>query len=91
MFIFREYVQGVHIPIPTDKLYTFSDYSAMHKAVGGRLEIERMNEDGSTVRLNGGYFSATVDANRSKWLACEGESLAVRLVIEHFANYIREN
>ena len=84
-------VQGVHIPIPTDKLYTFSDYSAMHKAIGGRLEIERMNEDGSTVRLNGGYFSATVDANRSKWLACEGESLAVRLVIEHFANYIREN
>ena len=83
-------IKGVHVPIPSDQLYTYSDYSGVHKAVGGRLEIVRQ-VGGQKQVLHGGYFSATLDANRSKWLACEGEALAARLVIEHFSDYIRES
>ena len=82
---------GVHTPRPEDHLETFSDYSAEHRAVGGRLVIVRKLEDGSTVRLHGGYFSTVLDKHKSRWWPCEGEGAAIRLTLEHFAPWIRES
>ena len=84
-------VEAYAIPKPTDKLFTFSDYSKDKKAVGGKLEFERTMEDGTVQRFLGGYYSMVVDAHKAMWWACEGEALAVRLVLEHFSRYIRES
>ena len=40
------------------------------------------------LKLNGGYFSAHIYGFQTKWLPCEGESLACKLVLEHFRPYI---
>ena len=39
----------------------------------------------------GGHFSCRVNKHQKQWYACEGKALAVRLVLEHFLPYIREN
>ena len=83
-------VEGVHLPRPSDVLKTFSDYSQENKAIGGRMEIHRMI-DGKTVKLHGGYVSQVLNKLKSKWLPCEGESLGIKLVLEHFAPFLREN
>ena len=82
---------GIAEPRPGDQLHTFSDYSAEHKAVGGRLVILRKTEDGTTVELVGGFYSAVLDKHKRTWLPCEGEACGIRLVLEHFQNYIRES
>ena len=83
-------LEKVYTPTPDDKIQTFSDYSQEHNAVGGKLIIVR-NVNGKEVKLNGGFFSARLNKFQSKWLPCEGESLGIKLVLEHFAHYIREN
>ena len=83
-------LKGVNIPRPDDTLITFSDYSEEHKAIGGRLLIKR-KVDGKIVDLHGGYFSQTLDRLKQKWLPCEGEALGIRLTLEHFAPFLREN
>ena len=83
-------LEGVHIPRPDDILTTYSDYSEEHKAIGGRLEIKR-KVDGKVITLHGGYVSQILDSLKSKWLPCEGEALGIRLVLEHFAPFLREN
>ena len=83
-------IKTVFVPKPTDILHTWSDYSASEKAVGGRLEIHR-KENGVVKKLLGGHFSCRVNKHQKQWYACEGEALAVRLVLEHFLPYIREN
>ena len=83
-------IRGVHIPRPDDTLTTYSDYSEEHHAIGGRLEISRVI-DGKTVKLHGGYISQILDKLKSKWLPCEGEALGIRLVLENFSHFIREN
>ena len=80
----------IHIPKPNDQLHTFSDYSKSQKAVGGRLEIHRL-EDGKINKLPGGHFSCRVTKHQAVWFPCEGEALAARLVLEHFSHYIRES
>ena len=80
----------IHVPKPTDTLHTWSDYSASEMAVGGRMEIHR-TEHGVTRKLLGGHFSCRVNRHQQKWYPCEGEALAVKLVLEHFLPYIREN
>ena len=82
---------GVAEPRPQDRIITYSDYSAEHKAVGGRMVIERQNSDGTITELSGGYYSAMVDKNKSQWLPCEGEALGIRLVLNHFQHFIRES
>ena len=82
---------GLAEPRPQDKIITYSDYSAEHKAVGGRMVIERVQPDGTVIQLSGGYFSAMLDKNKSQWLPCEGEAIGIRLVLNHFQNYIRES
>ena len=83
-------IEGVHIPRPDDILTTYSDYSEEHKAIGGRMEIKR--KDGNKwIKLHGGYFSQVLDSLKSKWLPCEGEALGIKLVLEHFAPFLREN
>ena len=47
--------------------------------------------DNKTLKLNGGYFSARLNGFQTKWLPCEGESLACKLVLEHFRPFIRES
>ena len=37
------------------------------------------------------FFSARLNEFQTKWLPCEGESLACKLVLEHFKHYIRES
>ena len=82
---------GLAEPRPTDILKTYSDYSAETKAVGGRLTILRKQEDGTVIELVGGFFSAVLSKHKRKWLPCEGEACAIRLVLEHFQHHIREN
>ena len=83
-------IKGIHVPVPSDKLHTYSDYSQDTKAVGGRLEIVRVI-NGEVQKLHGGYFSVVLDKYKQKWSPCEAEACGVRLVLEHFAPYIREN
>ena len=83
-------MREVFIPKPSDTLHTYSDYSASEKAVGGRLEIHR-EENGKIKKLMGGHFSCRVNRHQQHWHPCEGEFLAARLVLEHFAPFIREN
>ena len=49
------------------------------------------NEGGKEVKLNGGFFSARLNKFQSNWLVCELESVGVKLVLQHFSHYIREN
>ena len=49
------------------------------------------NPNGSTQDLVGGFFSAVLDRHKQAWLPCEGEACAIRLVVEHFKNQIRES
>ena len=80
----------IHIPKPSDVLHTWSDYSDVEKAVGGRMEIHR-TENGKTSKLLGGHFSCRINKHQRSWYPCEGEALATRLVLEHFSHFIREN
>ena len=80
----------MHIPKPSDILHTYSDFSKAEKAVGGRLEIHR-KVNGKLRKLPGGHFSCRVSKLQEKWYPCEGEALATKLVLEHFADSIREN
>ena len=83
--------KGIAEPRPQDQLYTYSDYSADSRAIGGRLVIHRKARDGSITELIGGFFSVVVDRHKQCWLPCEGEALGIRLVLEHFQNQIRES
>ena len=83
-------LEEVYTPKPTDLLQTYSDFSDEHKAIGGRLLINRM-VDGKMMQLNGGYYSARLNKFQTRWLPCEGEALGCKLVLEHFAPSIREN
>ena len=83
--------KGIAEPRPSDQLYTYSDYSADNRAVGGRLVIVRKQEDGSQIQLIGGFFSAVLDKQKQHWIPCEGEACAIRLVLSHFQNQIRES
>ena len=44
-------INTVFVPKPSDTLHTFSDWSAKHKAAGGRLEIHRTVDDGTIKKL----------------------------------------
>ena len=83
-------LEQVYTPTPDDHLQTYSDYSQDLNAVGGQLIIVR-KVDGKNVKLNGGYFSARLNKFQSRWLPCEAESLGIKLVLEHFSHFIREN
>ena len=83
-------LEKVYTPTPEDTLHTYSDFSAQHNAVGGKLIIVR-KINGSEVKLNGGFFSARLNKFQSRWLPCEGEALSCKLVLEHFKHYIRES
>ena len=84
-------INTVFVPKPTDFLHTYSDFSARNEAVGGRLEIQRVDKNGSIQRLHGGDFSCRLSKHQRNWLPCEGEALATKMVLEHFAPYLREN
>ena len=73
-----------HMPHPDDTLHTYSDWSQSHGAAGGRMEIHRRKEDGKIEILHGGFFSARVSEWQSRWLPCEGETLAAKLILHHF-------
>ena len=82
-------LQGVYLPRPGDQLITYSDYSEENNAIGGRLEIVR-EEDGQVKRLHGGFFSAVLTTVKKRW-PCEGEAMAVKMVVEFFASFIRNS
>ena len=84
------HIQEIYVPKPNDQLETYSDYSEEHKAIGGRMLIKRKTPEG-IITLNGGYFSVRLSDLQSKWLPCEGEALGIKLVLEHFSPYLREN
>ena len=84
-------VKTVHYPTPTDKIFTYSDYSQTHHAIGGRLEFVRQFPDGSSKTFHGGFFSTKVSDCKARWVCCESEALACKLVIEHFKPILREN
>ena len=82
---------GIVEPRPDDTLHTFSDYSQENRAVGGRLIILRPNEKGGKDEFVGGFFSTILSRHKKPWIPCEGESAAIRLVLEHFQHFIRES
>ena len=83
-------LEAITNPRPSDKLHTFSDFSQEKKAVGGRLLIER-EEDGKTVWLLAGHYSATIDQSKSRWLPCEGEAAGIKMTLSHFTPWIIES
>ena len=88
---FLKTMEKIHYPVPDDQIFTYSDFSQDAKAVGGRMEIHRKNDDGSVSILHGGFFSACLSQTRQRWCPCESECLGVKLVLEHFAPMIRES
>ena len=82
--------KGIHVPKREDRLLTSSDYSASNNAIGGALHIIR-KEGEKEVKLLGGHFSAILDKNQSRWLACECEAMAVKRVLLHFEPEIRNS
>ena len=48
-------------------------------------------EDGTTKSYHGGFFSVCLNETQQKWLPCEAECLGVKLVLEHFAQIIKES
>ena len=84
-------VKTVHYPTPEDKIFTYSDYSQDHHSVGGRLEFVRKLSDGSFKTFHGGFFSTKVAECKTRWQVCESESLACKLVLEHFRPIIQES
>ena len=85
------YLETVHIPKPTDQIITYSDFSQINSAIGGRMEIKRKFENGEVKVFHGGFSSVKVPPTKSRWISCEGESLATKLVLEHFSPQIRAN
>ena len=83
-------LEAVTTPRPTDRLHTYSDFSQDTCSVGGRMILKRI-EDGKEVTKLVGYYSAQLDQAKVRWNPCEGESLGCRLVLEHFASYIRQS
>ena len=83
-------VEAITTPRPSDRLHSYSDFSQEACAVGGRMILKR-EEDGKEVTRLVGYYSAQLDAAKVRWNPCEGESLGCRLVLEHFASYIRQS
>ena len=53
-------------------------------AIGGLLTIIRKDDKGTKTKHLGGYFSAILDKNQSRLLACECEALSVKEVHNHF-------
>ena len=53
--------KGVAEPRPEDQLFTYSDYSAEYRAVGGRLVIHRKQPDCSIQEIIGGFYSVILD------------------------------
>ena len=82
---------GIHFPRKTDRLVTSSDFSKHSGAIGGMLTIIRKKPDGKEVKLLGGHYSAQIGSGRSSWLPCDGESFAVKKVLEHFRHFLIEN
>ena len=82
--------RGIHVPKREDRLLTSSDYSTSNNAIGGALHIIR-KEDDKELTLLGGHFSAILDKNQSRWLACECEAMAVKRVLLHFEPEIRNS
>ena len=80
----------IAIPRNTDKLKIFPDWSQDSDAVGGRLIIERC-VDGKKVDLHGGEFSCRLKGAQARWTACEKECLGIKLLVQHYQPYIREN
>jgi hypothetical protein len=80
----------IAIPRNTDKLKIFPDWSQDCDAVGGRLIIERI-VNGKKVDLHGGEFSCRLKGAQARWTACEKECLGIKLLVQHYQPYIREN
>ena len=84
-------MEDIFYPLPSDRIRTYSDYSADTMAIGGRMEFTRDLEDGSTKTYHSGFFSACLNSTQQKWLPCEAECLGVKLVLEHFAPLLKES
>ena len=84
-------IHTVYFPHPDDNLHLYSDYSQSEHAAGGRLEVHRKRQDGTVSVLHGGFFSTKIQPSQARWQPCEGESLAVRLLVEHFRPLLRES
>ena len=80
----------ISFPRPSDSLQIYSDWSQDSDAVGGRLLIIR-KEKGEQITLNGGEFSCRLKGAQSKWTPCEKECLAIKLLVQHYQPFIREN
>ena len=81
--------KSVAIPRPDDVIHLHPDFSQEANAVGGPMYIYR-REGQTTKKLLGGHFSVKLKEHQTRWLPCEGEALAAKLIVNHFSHYIRE-
>ena len=77
-------------PRSEDTLQIYSDWSQDADAVGGRIVIVRQVQ-GESKYLNGGEFSCKLKGAQSRWTPCEKECLAIKLLVQHFQPFIKEN
>ena len=82
---------SITAPRSTDQLVTYSDYSVSSRSGGGRLEVHRKMPDGSTKILPAGFYSVTFKSFKKPLLACEGEAMTCRAVLNHFTPFIIES
>ena len=82
--------KAISFPRPSDTLQIYSDWSQDADAIGGRLLIIR-NLKGEKITLNGTEFSCRLKGAQSKWTPCEKECLAIKLLVQHYQPFIREN
>ena len=82
--------KAVAIPRPDDVLHLHPDFSQELNSCGGPMYIMRKEGD-KTVKLLGGHFNVKLKDYQARWLPCEGESLAAKLIVNHFSHYIRES
>ena len=54
-------VRGVFYPLPTDRLFTYSDFSQQANAVGGRLEFVRTDASGKKDNLSWRVFFSLLE------------------------------
>ena len=82
-------IQSITMPLPTDILHIYTDFSETANAVGAHLLIQRDKDDKNF--LNGGYYSTRLEDCQTRWTPCEKECLGIKLSIEHFKPFMLES
>ena len=84
-------IKSITIPVQSDTLHIYTDFSQLSNAIGSHLFIQRSKDDDKSKFLNGGYFSVRLDDCKTRWTPCEKECLGIKLAIHHFLPLIQNS